>query len=199
MPTGYTAIINDKPNITLKEFTLRCARAFGACIEQRDDDINKLPKKQVVSTYHLDELNKAIKELNHFKNTPKKQLLKEMAIRLEKLKVDSKKQNEKCRKEKAEMKKNYESMLEKVNKWEIPSIEHQGLKNFMISQITESMDWDCKEYPDSEIDYTTEEFYNKTLNDLKRDIKYHEEKYNDEVKRVNSQNKWIGDVYKSFN
>ena len=44
MPTGYTAIIEDKPGLTLREFALRCARGMGACIMQRDDNMDEPPK-----------------------------------------------------------------------------------------------------------------------------------------------------------
>jgi len=37
MPTGYTADLNDGKQVTFQEFTMKCARAFGALIEMRDD------------------------------------------------------------------------------------------------------------------------------------------------------------------
>lgn len=42
MPTGYTADIKD--GITFRDFALRCARAFGATIMQRDEDISIPPR-----------------------------------------------------------------------------------------------------------------------------------------------------------
>ena len=54
MPTGYTSIIEDKPGLTLREFALRCARGMGACIMQRDDDMDEPPKAPEPSDYHLE-------------------------------------------------------------------------------------------------------------------------------------------------
>jgi len=39
MPSGFTSDIYDGKKITFKDFTLKCARAFGACIHLRDDPI----------------------------------------------------------------------------------------------------------------------------------------------------------------
>ena len=44
MPTGYTTDIYNGKDVTFKDFALKCARAFGACIHQREDNIDDLPK-----------------------------------------------------------------------------------------------------------------------------------------------------------
>ncbi|MBO6267553.1 MAG: hypothetical protein J6N19_00245, partial [Clostridium sp.] len=46
MPTGYTCFIEDGKITTAKGFLLLCARAFGACIEMRDEPLSEpIPEK----------------------------------------------------------------------------------------------------------------------------------------------------------
>ena len=65
MPTGYTNII--KNDISFKEFTLRCARNFGACITMRDDAWDKEIPKFKPTDYHIKELKKLRKKLSELK------------------------------------------------------------------------------------------------------------------------------------
>jgi hypothetical protein len=94
-------------------------------------------------------------------------------------------------------------MLKKVNNWIPPSTEHDGLKKFMIEQIAESIKWDCStsyyEEGLSREKESFEEYYTDKLKSLEEDIKYHEEKYNEDVERTNKANQWIEDLYNSLN
>ena len=58
MPTGYTSKIAD--NISFRDFVLTCAGAFGACVEQRDNDMNEKPKlKKLDVSYHQNAIKAA--------------------------------------------------------------------------------------------------------------------------------------------
>jgi hypothetical protein len=199
MPTGYTSEIGTKDNLTFKEFTLKCARAFGACIHQRDDASDILPQKQKVDNYHISQLNAAIKKLKTFKKTSKKVLRqkmerdflkrnKELLISIEKTHA---------------LQNKYKLMLKKVNNWIPPSTEHDGLKKFMIEQIAESIKWDCStSYQEEGLSREKESFeehYVAELKSLEDDIKYHEKKYNEDVERTNKANRWIEELYNSLN
>lgn len=59
MPTGYTEIIERKPDLTLREFVLRCARAMGACVMQRDEGLDSPPRIDPPDTHYEDERRKA--------------------------------------------------------------------------------------------------------------------------------------------
>src|SRR5690348_5408929 len=56
MPTGYTAEVAEGKVTDFRTFALRCARAFGATIMQRDDPTHDLPKMREESSHHRDEL-----------------------------------------------------------------------------------------------------------------------------------------------
>jgi hypothetical protein len=199
MPTGYTSEIGTKDNLTFKEFTLKCARAFGACIHQRDDASDILPQKQKVDNYHISQLNAAIKKLKTFKKTSKKVLR-------QKMEKDFLKRNKELQViiEKAHaLQTKYELMLEKVNNWLPPTSDHDGLQKFMIEQIKESIKWDCSTpYQEEGLareQEPFEEYYIDELKSLEKEIKYHEEKYNDDVERTNKANQWIEELYNSLN
>ncbi len=44
MPSGYTENIYYGKKVAFKDFALGCARAFGACVMQRDDPADVKPK-----------------------------------------------------------------------------------------------------------------------------------------------------------
>jgi len=198
MPSGYTAIIGDKKDVTFKEFTVQCARAFGACVMQRDDPMDVPPQKQSVDAYYEDGLKNATRELNTFLKTPKK----EMLVKLKKEIQDKNKKveiyNAKQLKEKAELKERYTSMLKKVEAWQPPTSDHEGLKKFMIQQINESISWDCNVYPDHPISESVREYYNTKLEDFKDTVKNAQKRYDEELNMVTTRNKWIDDLYKSI-
>ena len=198
MPSGYTAIIGDKKDVTFKEFTIQCSRAFGACIMQRDDPLDVPPKKQSVDAYYEDELKDATRKLNIFLKTPEKEMLvklkKEIQDKNKKIEINNAKQL----KEKDELKARYNSMLTQVEAWQPPTTDHEGLKQFMISQINDSIKWDCNVYPDHPIQQSVNKYYNTQLEYLKDNVENAQKRYNDELKTVTTRNKWIDDLYKSI-
>lgn len=137
MATGYTAAIED--GISFQDFVLRCARAMGACIMQRDEPLNAPIKMDEPSGYYKVEGEKAFRELAMFSSmdlASREQVYRE-SIRsresaLSEIKVGH-----------SELRAKYDDMLQKVNEWEPPTEDHVGLKEFMQEQIAESMSFDC--------------------------------------------------------
>ena len=195
MPTGYTACINSKPDITFRDFALQCARAFGACIEMRDDPIDRPPPQEVkVDDYHLNAINDAKAQLDRLeKMTPA-----ERAAFTKNLQEDSKKQAQKSLNEKRTMRTRYNAMLERARNWKITSPDLQNLKDFMISQIEESIKFDCDEdYCHRELSRPEPEF-EAFLEMARSDIKYHTVRYQEEVERTREKNEWLSSLYESL-
>jgi hypothetical protein len=192
MATGYTTIIGEREDLTFKEFTLRCARAFGACVMQRDDDLKQPPKKLEVESYHLDSFNEAERNLKKFKVISKKDLQIQFKSDQEK----SDREWQKSKKESDKLKSKYVSMLDKVKAWNPPTNGHVGLKTFMIQQLEDSIKWDCT---DSKRDNTSfQEWYKAQLEHLEWEVNYHQQEYVKEVGRVKDQNLWIENLYESI-
>lgn len=68
-------------------------------------------------------------------------------------------------------------MLQKVHKWEPPTEEHRGIKNFMLQQLNDSIDADCKPHELSIL--TREEWIKQKQEDdsLIDNIQYHLQGY----------------------
>ena len=134
MPTGYTSDI--KKGISFKTFALDCARAFGACIDMRDESKDTPIPEAFKPFTHCEERAKDIKE--------EIELLEIMDIKTAtiKAKEEYKKETERYRlyiNDACELRTKYVAMLSKVDKWQPPTAEHDGLKDFMKEQIEQSM------------------------------------------------------------
>jgi len=189
MPTGYTYKIGE--GISFEDFVLLCARQFGACIMQRDDNANDKPKLQKPSDHYEKKLKKYIKYKKPTKTDFKKYVNKSI------------KELEKDNKNKTVLRKKYENMLKNVKSWQPPTSDHTNLKQFMIDQIAESIDFDCNNnYNDKEIkrlDSLTYESYCKDEeNSFKKMREYYAEELSEEKKRVDSRNNWIISLYNSL-
>jgi len=194
MPTGYTAELVDK-GITFRRFVLQCARAFGACIMQRDDAIDVLPEKQKPYDYHLKAIKEAEKKLTKMKAMS---LNKQLEYGKEKrseavasaIQSRSKQQAEDAR---------LEAMAAKVRSWNPPTKDHQGLKDFMLEQIriSKNGDWYDKYVREAE-EKTPEAYFTDALSAAVRDINYHTKEHEKEVERTNERNEWIEQLYRSL-
>ena len=198
MPTGYTADIEN--DISFQEFVLGCARAFGACIHQRDDNMKDKPKlRSEESSYHVDRLSEA----------------KKTVAELEAMGVNARTEygkqiieNEKASEQeyfnkKIVLKTKYETMLSKVYGWFPPTPDHENLKKFMIDQINQSIDFDCDTKYNMErltalSKATPLDKYNETLRRAYKDVEYHETELLKERERNADANKWIVALYDSL-
>lgn len=189
MPTGYTADIKD--GITFNTFAMNCARAFGACVMLRDEPGggDKIPDAFEPSNYHAQQVEKAQDALAEFRALTPSQHMREASkawdaaetqriVRLD---------------EKRAQRKAYEDMLAKVKAWTPPTPEHDGLKEFMRSQIAQSIDFDCDESYCSTptVRLTGEQWAAQRLAHLQRDIAYHQKEHAEEVQRTSGRTEWV--------
>jgi len=193
MPTGYTAPIAD--GITFNQFVLGCARAFGACIEMRDDpQSTPIPEEFKPSDYHLTAGHRAKAELQRLLSLTEDQVAEEAEAEHT---ASCKSRQESATTNKALLAA-YEDMLTKVEAWVSPSPDHQGLKEFMVKQIKESIDWDCDREYEEPKRISSEEWLTARIEQYEQDVKYHAEKYAEEVERVTKRNQWIAQLRTSL-
>ena len=145
MPTGYTAPIYEGEEMTFEQFALRCARSFGALVSMRDEPIDApIPDEFKVDAYYQKDYEEAKAAYENFiQNPPTDEELEKSYARYVQKETD---RAQKANEERALGRKRYEAMLTKVLKWEPPTPEHVNLKDFMIGQLKDSIDFDCKEY-----------------------------------------------------
>ena len=187
MPTGYTLDLYDGKDITFEEFVLKCARAFGALISMRDEPIDApIPERFEPSDYHLKELEKAKKRLKEIKEWNEEKAEQEA----ERAYQEALKKREEFIKKNKLIRKRYEDMLSKVQKWKPPTSDHEALKQFMIQQLEESIEYDCfiTEMPQR---LSGEEYKEQQIKKALSDIDFHEKEYAEEVNQVYERNKWL--------
>lgn len=196
-PTGYTAPIAD--GIDFKDFIMQCARAFGALVTMRDEPMDaEIPEEFKPSDWHKDKLAEAEADYEKYK-----------AMGLEEATVASKEEyqdeldhrKESIRKD-GELKGKYLSMLAKVKAWQPPTPDHQGLKDFMVKQIEESIDFDCnhddfyKRHP--VVLKPAKEWLADKINFCLRDIAYHTREMQAEEQRCAERTAWVQALRKSL-
>jgi hypothetical protein len=189
MPTGYTSDI--KQGITFEQFALNCARAFGACLSLRDlpggGDV--IPQSFEPSDYHLKKIDDLKKKLDEFRNMDVSDAYKSWSTYCN-AEIDRRQRN---LEESTRLIESYNKMLDQVKNWQPPTDDHIVLKEFMITQIEESIrfDDDSEYYSRSWEKPTCRDWMLSTLRDIEGDIAYHEERYQHDVAIAERNTKWI--------
>lgn len=197
MPTGYTADI--AKGITFEQFTLNCARAFGALITMRDDPSDTpIPEEFKPRTEYHD---KALKEA-------KVELLKLEVLTPTEAKYKAKEEYDKEVESRAkDLKENqvlmskYKAMLKQVRAWKPPTPDHSELKNFMVQQIKSSIDHDGhgSYYENNPVILLSGEDWRKQeIARVKRSITYHTKERKEEVERCQGRTQWVKDLRASL-
>lgn len=189
MPTGYTAHIAD--GITFNEFVMVCARGMGALIMMRDEPMDApIPERFEPSDYHGKEKVVAEMELNRLRSmTPvetedaaRAEFMEESARHVEAMQKND------------DLLQKYEAMLADVRAWQPPTPDHEGMKKFMVEQITGSIDFDCdngyyRENAPKRLNGS--EWLKKKIAAARHDIDYHRKEHDKEVERTESRNAWL--------
>lgn len=196
MSTGYTNCIKD--GISFEDFVMRCARAMGACVTMRDDPYDKpIPEEFKPSSYHTDEIKKFKKELVALKKMNQNEFSQKA-----KDKFDSEiKHKENAIKSNNKLRGKYNAMLIKVKAWNPPTSEHQGLKDFMIQQIENSIEVDCSNsyYESMNIKLlSADEYFEEEHHLIMQELSYHSKEHEEELSCVASRNNWIKELRKSI-
>lgn len=192
MPTGYTADI--AKGITFKEYALSCARNFGALILMRDETKDApIPDAFEPSDYHSNALKKAEDRIRELRLMSSDEVAK-AAI------TDHHAQVERHREaiaEKAQLKGKYQAMLDQVKAYTPPSPDHENFKKFMVSQIEESIEFDCGgTYHENALRDLSEpmdpcDWLDEKLAKAREDAAYHDKNLAEEVKRTAERNRWV--------
>ncbi len=194
MPTGYTA--NIEKGITFNEFVLGCARSFGALIDMRDEpNGTPIPDEFIPNDYHYKEAEIRKDKLCLFDTFTLEDAQRQIDIEHKK----ALEYNERYINNKNLLKWKYEDMLAKAKAWEAPTPEHEGLKKFMIEQITTSIEWDCGDYRNPiKPPLDPETWIKEERQHIIEQIEYHEKKYSEEIKRCKERSAWVKELKKSL-
>lgn len=185
MPTGYTAGIADGKIRTFREFALQCARGMGALVSMRDEPLDApIPETIEPRSYHTEQLAKAHDRLAKLKLMSIDEAQFEAA-------QEHKKEEERYvvrKMENAEQQARYDRFIAETRVWEgAPA----GLKEFMLSQLTESKRFDCYEPDAPETPMTGQEWLAVKTSKAERDIDYHQKEEAKDIARAKECTEWL--------
>ena len=195
MPTGYTAAVADGTITDLCTFALRCARGMGALIAMRDEPHDApIPAAFEPQTrYHDEALVRLRAELDQLNGaSPAEHAWHEKARRAE-----AEAYRAKYAANNAAQKSRYEAMIAKVRAW---TGAPEGLKEFMLEQLQQSVQFDCggdylPAVPE-EVEPAEWQALNKAR--ILKDIAYHEGERAKEITRTQERNKWLSQLRASL-
>jgi len=196
MPTGYTAAIAD--GISFEDYMLRCARAFGATIEMRDDPLDKpIPDEFAPNPYHLNQKKEAESHLQTLLLMGREEAQRHADEEYE----NAIKEHRRIIREYNELRIKYETVLEKARAWQPPTPDHVELKKFAIQQIEDSLQRDCntkiwEEHPP--LRKSGEQWRTEKIASYARDMDYHTEGWEKEQRRAKERSQWVRDLRESL-
>lgn len=191
MPTGYTAIIDERADLTLRDFVLRCARGMGACILQRDDPMDDPPKAPEPNSYHEKQKRSAearLIELRGLSEEGARALWQADCERIAKSNAES-------IAEASETERRYMRMRGLVEAWTPPTEQHGGLRRFMLEQI-DACSYDWKPYV-LEPPATPGDWLASQLESAQWDLEYSTKRAAEEIERHAERVAWIDALYAS--
>lgn len=192
MPTGYTVVIEEKSDLTLREFALRCARAMGACVMQRDDAMGVLPEAPEPDDYYEKSRRTAeakLVELRGLSTEGKRALWQADCERIAKANLE--------RVAKAsETRRRYARMRTLVEAWKPPTRDHVGLRHFMLDQIDAcSSEW--KAYT-VQASATPDDWYTREVEATEWSLELAVKNVREELQRAEERKVWIATLYASL-
>lgn len=191
MPTGYTYSIYD--DISFENFVLSCARNFGALIHMRDESNEAHATLRELSNYYTESLKSAEVKLQYFKNLSKEQIEHECYKANDEMLKEYNEQESKRQKQLSQLL----VMKNKVIAWKPPTEEHNKLKEFMLNQINETINFDCSPPKTFEASKPSQWIKNH-IESCEWNIEYYTKKVVENSNRTNGTNQWIIDLYKSL-
>lgn len=199
MPTGYTADIYEDKDVSFEDFALNCARAFGAFAHLRDDPKAELSDEFKVDEYYVERFEEAKEELEKAKQMTDE----DFAAEAEKIFAREKESLLRTIEEKKAIRKRYENMLEEVKQWVPPTNDHIELKNFMISQLEDSIQADgSADYYEEKLAElrckTAEETRSQLMEDRIWDLNYSKEQLEKAEYAAKYRTEWVSQLRKSL-
>ena len=194
MPTGYTAEVQEGKITELEDFVLICARAMGACIMQRDNDLHERHALRTPAPHYRQWAQEAQEEYERALSWTISEA-QDMADKDYQKHVVAWKEREAKR---VEEKERYEAMVAKVTAWEPPTPEHEGLKTFMLEQLTESIRFDCNYSYPKPFPQSGQEYKDAQLAGASESMARYDAMDAEEVERCRTQNEWIVALYESL-
>lgn len=195
MPTGFTAKLVDQDQ-PFENFVWTCARAMGCFIHMRDDPLDAtiyVPDLPFGAEFNLEQLKRLREELEAVKEmSPEKirnRVISEYLRQVEYHNSYSAKSQV--------VKQRLESMIAKVEAWNA-SPAHQNFKKFMLDQLRETVEHDCRPLtPPEGIDweqFEPEEWRAKQIAWIEDSLAWYTKRNAESIKAHHENIQWVKDL-----
>lgn len=170
-------IFKEKDDVSFYDFILTCARDFS---------VNTAIRNQPEVT------NEEIEEARIYLERANQMSLEDAEREASRIYDNIITRDTRYMKETTLLREKYVSMLEQVKDWEAPTPNHQGLKNYMISQLEESINFDSydnnmfKPQKQSGAEYKA-----SLVRGLEQTLGYLIKEHDKEVQRAREQTEWL--------
>lgn len=198
MANSYTALIEEKPDVTLREFTLRCARASSVFVMQRDDSITDPPtEKHEPNPYYRDHMEQEQADLFGMEQLTDAQWADRRGEAY-RSSVDGRLQSI------ADLNMltgRYSRVEAQVEAWEVPSPDHEPLKKFMLEQVRYEIksNREMLEYYASEpVLVSVADYKTSQIQMIKDSIRYCAQKWREEQERTVYRQQYTDLLYASL-
>lgn len=195
MPSAYTASVADGTITELKPFAMQLARGMGALVMMRDDPWDApIPERFEPSQYNAERLAEAKAERDRI--TSMSDAEADAAAKAEAEEFDRYVAERDARQ--VEQRKRYESMIAKVGAWKGAP---EGIREFALSQLRESLDFDCPDLQplfERRPDENGAAWRAAKLAKLGEIILYHAKEQAEEEHRTESRNLWLAQLRRSL-
>jgi len=163
---------------------------------ERDNDADAAYEPRQLEGYYIDSFSKDIDRLNELvKLTPD-----EWAAKFEASKQESADYVVSTNEKRLEQKARYDAMIAKARQWVAPTKDHENFRDFMIKQLEESIDFDCREYtPWKSQAETVEEYRAAEIADARKSMESHSEQILKQADITISNNEWMYQLFRSLN
>ena len=198
MPTGYTAALYEGEDVSFRDFVLRCSRAMGAAVLLRDHDSSVVPTPENVnggSGYYTSRLQDARTELLHWQEL-KGPALEEATETFNAAQRQGLADDEAKR---VRIGESYTGMIDQVEAWEPPTPDHQGLKDFMLQQLNDSLEHDASPTdPRWYQEYLPGDLRDMKIGNLTQEIERLEKSAEEDKERDQGRVEWVEALYASL-
>lgn len=187
MPTGYTTKLYEGEDQSFTDFALGCAHAFGTLVTLREQPIDALVPTIAIEGRYVTEVENArwrYELTSGWTDYDAEVELKAARQAREQYERDVITHS-------AALRERYEAMLVQVEAWIPPTSDHQRLKDFMIKQLRESIQFDCPPPSEPGPMLTPGEYRVQQLDKARAALAAAEEALQHERWRVTQANNWI--------
>lgn len=185
MASAITECIYD--DASFQEFVWKATSGIG--YSRWADDADLRTHKFTVAPYLQENIEDAKKNLEELQNLTDE----EKAVRTKAFNEECSSFHEKYDDNKDEKRKKLLTMRAHVEEWEIPTEHHENFKSFMLQQIDETIEWDCRENTREEAfeDMSVNEWYALQIEVASSSLQNAISRYAREQKAIAEANSWL--------